>query len=89
MSAQQAQDIFDDVLEHLSVPSYADAGIVFGPLFKGNQGTAIYNSSFRPFRTREPTSESGVTQTVRLARARRIRVAWVPSDPSPLGMSRS
>jgi hypothetical protein len=49
LSADRAQGVFDDVLEQLAVPSYAEDGIVFGPFFEGNEGTAIYNSSFRPF----------------------------------------
>ena len=49
LSGDRAQGVFDDVLEQVGVPSYAENGIVFGPFFKGNQGTALYNSSFRPF----------------------------------------
>ena len=49
LSADRAQGVFDDVLEHLAVPSYAEDGILFGPFYEGNDGTAIYNSSFRPF----------------------------------------
>src|SRR5918995_2761640 len=45
---------FDDVLQHLAVPSYAQDGIVFGPFYEGNEGTAIYNSSFRPFQSPVP-----------------------------------
>ena len=49
LSGDRAQGVFDDVLEQVGVRSYAENGIVFGPFFKGNQGTALYNSSFRPF----------------------------------------
>jgi hypothetical protein len=54
LEAERAQAVFDDVQKHLSVPSYADAGILFGPFFKGNQGTALYNSNFRPFQSPVP-----------------------------------
>jgi hypothetical protein len=48
-SADRAQGVFDDVLQRLAVPSYVEDGIVFGPFYEGHEGTAIYNSSFRPF----------------------------------------
>jgi hypothetical protein len=41
--------LFDDVLQQLALPSYAQDGILFGPFYQGNKGTAIYNASFRPF----------------------------------------
>jgi hypothetical protein len=54
LSADRAQGVFDDVLEQLAVPSYAEDGIGFGPFYQGHEGTAIYNSSFRPFRSPVP-----------------------------------
>ena len=48
------QGVFDDVLQQLAVPSYVEDGIVFGPFYKGNEGTAIYNASFRPFQSPAP-----------------------------------
>ena len=54
LSADRAQGVFDDVLQHLEVPSYVEDGIVFGPFYEGHEGTAIYNSSFRPFRSPVP-----------------------------------
>src|SRR6478736_6816302 len=48
------QAVFNDVLQHLAVPSYADDGILFGPYYEGNEGTAIYNSKFRPFQSPVP-----------------------------------
>ena len=54
LSADRAQDVFDDVLEHLAVPSYVEDGILFGPYYEGNEATAIYNSSFRPFQSPVP-----------------------------------
>ena len=50
----QAQDFFDEVLQLLAVPSYVDDGIVMGGFYDGNAGTAIYNSSFRPFASPVP-----------------------------------
>jgi hypothetical protein len=54
LPADRAQGVFDDVLQHLAVPSYVEDGIVFGPFYEGHEGTAIYNSSFRPFRSPVP-----------------------------------
>jgi hypothetical protein len=54
LSPDRAQRLFDDVLRDLAVPSYVDDGILFGPYYEGNEGTAIYNSSFRPFQSPVP-----------------------------------
>ena len=54
LSADRAQGLFADVLQHLAVPSYAEDGILFGPFYEGNKGTAIYNSGFRPFQSPAP-----------------------------------
>jgi hypothetical protein len=54
LPADRAQGVFDDVLNHLAVPSYMEDGILFGPYYEGNEGTAIYNSSFRPFQSPVP-----------------------------------
>ena len=54
LPADRAQGVFDDVLQHLAVSSYAEDGILFGPFYDGNEGTALYNSSFRPFQSPAP-----------------------------------
>jgi hypothetical protein len=54
LSADRAQGVFDDVLQQLAVPSYVQDGIVFGPFYSGNEGTALYNPSFRPFQSPVP-----------------------------------
>jgi hypothetical protein len=54
LSADRAQGAFGDVLQQLAVPAYAEDGILFGPFYKGNEGTAIYNSGFRPFQSPVP-----------------------------------
>jgi hypothetical protein len=54
LPADRAQGVFDDVLQHLAVPSYVEDGILFGPYYEGNKGTAVYNSSFRPFQSPVP-----------------------------------
>jgi hypothetical protein len=54
LPADRAQGVFDDVLQHLAVPSYADDGILFGPYYEGNEGTGLYNSRFRPFQSPVP-----------------------------------
>jgi hypothetical protein len=41
LPAERAQSVFDDVLEQIAVPSYADSGNLFGPFYEGNKGTAI------------------------------------------------
>jgi hypothetical protein len=54
LPAERAQRVFDGVLEQLAAPSYVEDGILFGPYYEGNQGTAIYNASFRPFQSPVP-----------------------------------
>jgi hypothetical protein len=54
LPAGRARDIFDDVQKHVAVPSYIEDGILFGPYYEGHEGTAIYNSSFRPFQSPVP-----------------------------------
>jgi len=54
LSADRAKGLFDDVLKQLAVPSYVEDGIVFGPFYEGNEGTAIYNARFRPFQSPVP-----------------------------------
>jgi hypothetical protein len=54
LSADRAKDLFGEVLQNLAVPSYAEDGILFGPFYEGNEGTAIYNSGFRPFQSPVP-----------------------------------
>lgn len=52
--ADRAESTFGDVLNQLAIPSYKEDGILFGPFYQGNKGTAIYNSSFRPFQSPAP-----------------------------------
>jgi hypothetical protein len=54
LSAERAGGVFDEVLEDIAVPSYAEDGIVFGPFYDGDQATAIYNEDFRPFQSPVP-----------------------------------
>jgi Domain of unknown function (DUF6875) len=54
LPADGANGFLDDVLEHLAVPSYAEDGFVMGPFYEGNEGTAIYNATFRPFTSPVP-----------------------------------
>jgi hypothetical protein len=54
LPADRAEGVFDEVLEQLGVPSYAEDGILFGPYYEGNGATAIYNSTFRPFESPVP-----------------------------------
>ena len=54
LSADRAREFFDDVLHDLAVPSYVERGFVMGGFYEGNEGTAIYNSSFHPFTSPVP-----------------------------------
>ena len=54
LPADRAQGLLDDVVQQLAVPSYVEDGILFGPFYQGNKGTALYNSNFRPFQSPVP-----------------------------------
>jgi hypothetical protein len=54
LPAERAGALFTDVLGQLADASYERDGIIFGPFYDGNEGTAIYNSSFRPFQSPVP-----------------------------------
>jgi hypothetical protein len=54
LPADRAQGAFGEVLEQLAIPSYEEDGMLFGPFYEGNPGTAIYNSSFQPFQSPVP-----------------------------------
>jgi hypothetical protein len=54
LSPDRARGLFDNALEPISVRSYVDDGVIFGPFYDGNEGTAIYNASFRPFQSPVP-----------------------------------
>ena len=54
LAADRAKDFLDDVLEQLGVPSYVEEGLVLGEFYESNEGTAIYNPSFRPFTSPVP-----------------------------------
>jgi hypothetical protein len=54
LPADRAKGVFDDVQKRLAIPSYTDDGILFGPYYEGNEGTALYNSSFHPFQSPVP-----------------------------------
>jgi hypothetical protein len=54
LSETRAGEFFDEVLETLAVPSYAKDGFMMGGFHQGNNGTALYNASFRPFTSPVP-----------------------------------
>jgi hypothetical protein len=54
LPAPKAKDFFAGVLEQIGVQSFADDGLVIGPFYEGNDGTAIYNPNFRPFQSPVP-----------------------------------
>jgi hypothetical protein len=54
LSADRAKGLFDEVLKQLAVPSYVNDGVVMGGFHESNDGTALYNRGFRPFRSPVP-----------------------------------
>jgi hypothetical protein len=54
LPADRAKGVFDDVLNHLAIPSYSEDGVLFGPYYAGNETPAIHNTSFRPFESPVP-----------------------------------
>jgi hypothetical protein len=54
LAADRAQELFDDVLGRLAVPSYEQDGFVMGGFSEANRGTAIFNPAFRPFMSPVP-----------------------------------
>jgi hypothetical protein len=54
LPAAQAMGFFEPVLQQIGVSSYAEGGLVMGPFYEGNDGTAIYNPNFRPFQSPVP-----------------------------------
>jgi hypothetical protein len=54
LPAAQAKDFFGGVLQEIGAPSYVEDGLVMGPFYQGNDGTAIHNPSFRPFTSPVP-----------------------------------
>ncbi len=54
LPAERAGALFTDVLGQLAPSSYEEDGIIFGPFFPSNPGTAISNSAFRPFQSPVP-----------------------------------
>src|SRR5262252_1232919 len=54
LPAAQAKDFFSGVLQQIAVRSYAEDGLVMGPFYEGNDGTALYNPNFRPFTSPVP-----------------------------------
>lgn len=54
LPVERAAGLFNDVLGQLAGPSYEEDGIIFGPFYEGNTGTALYNPSFLPFQSPVP-----------------------------------
>jgi hypothetical protein len=54
LPAAQAKDFLGGVLQQIGVPAYVDDGLVMGPFYEGNDGTALYNPNFRPFTSPVP-----------------------------------
>ncbi len=54
-SADRAKEYFDDDrIQSLKRPSYADEGVVLGEFHERNNGSAIRNPDFKPFRSPVP-----------------------------------
>lgn len=54
LTADRAKGLFDSVQKELAMPWYADDGVVLGSFYETNEGTAVYNKNFRPFRSPAP-----------------------------------
>ena len=54
LPAAQAKDFIGGALERIRIPSYVNDGLVMGPFYEGNDGTAIYSPNFRPFTSPVP-----------------------------------
>jgi hypothetical protein len=54
VSADRAKEVMDTVLQQLAKSSYAEDGVVLGAFHARNEGTALYNPSFRPFTSPVP-----------------------------------
>ena len=54
LPAERAGALFTDVLSELAAASYEEDGVLFGPFYEGNEGTALHNPSFRPFQSPVP-----------------------------------
>jgi len=54
LPSARAEEVFNEVLKELAVPSYVEHGILFGPYYEGNAATALYNPSFHPFESPVP-----------------------------------
>ena len=53
-TADGAKGYFDAALKRLATQFYAKDGVVLGAFYETNDGTAIYNANFRPFRAPVP-----------------------------------
>jgi hypothetical protein len=49
LSTDRAKGLFDSLLQQIGVASYKEAGLVLGAFYETNDGSAVYNVSFRPF----------------------------------------
>ena len=49
LPAERAKALFDEILQQLGVPSYAEDGLVLGGFYERNEGSALYNPNLRPF----------------------------------------
>jgi hypothetical protein len=54
LPTERAGEFFDDLLQRIAVPSYANGGFVMGGFFESNEGTAVYSTTFRPFTSPVP-----------------------------------
>jgi hypothetical protein len=55
LPAAKSKDFFDQLLKPIGLPFYENDGLVIGPFYEGNEGTAIYNANFRPFTSPMPS----------------------------------
>jgi hypothetical protein len=78
LSADRAKDYIDDVqILQIMRPFYEDDGVVLGAFHERNEGSAIYNPNFQPFKSpgSVSTPEAWGHQRLEVLSPRR-RVAW-------------
>jgi hypothetical protein len=52
--ADRAKEVMDDVLQQPAASSYLEDGVALAAFHEGNERTAVYNPSFRPFTSPVP-----------------------------------
>jgi hypothetical protein len=81
LPADRAQGVFDDVIQHLAVPSYVEDGILFGPYYEGNEATGSSSWTTRSGSTCGRVATESPQSTLWLRSYAACRGAWGATDP--------